>query len=125
MALQDQWAQAAPRTAERVAKNDAAFRDANEGIEESAQRLGLEEGLVPFLCECADERCTEILSLNLAEYEEVRRHPARFVNVPGHDRSAGPWARVVEDHGRFHVVEKTGRAKEIVEDLDPRSDGGA
>src|SRR5205823_14851784 len=45
--------------AERIARNDATFRQANEEIERAAEPLGIEP--IPFLCECADERCTEIV----------------------------------------------------------------
>jgi hypothetical protein len=40
---------------------------------------------VPFLCECADERCTAIIQLSLEAYEEARQRPRRFINVPGHE----------------------------------------
>src|SRR4051794_37329338 len=47
--------------AERVARNNATFREANEGIAAKAQQLGLDAELIPFLCECVDERCTQQL----------------------------------------------------------------
>jgi hypothetical protein len=44
----------------------------------------------------------------------VRSHPARFFVVPGHeDLTAGEV--VVEQHGRFTVVEKQGEERELVE----------
>ena len=39
---------------------------------------------VPFICECADANCMEIIRLSLDEYEAVRQHPARFFTAPGH-----------------------------------------
>lgn len=109
-------------SAERVARNDAAFRDANEQINDVARSLERADGdLLPFLCECADVTCTEILKLTSVEYEAVRRDPTHFLNAHGHVRSGRPWARVVEEFDRYAVVEKVGEAAEIVEELDPRT----
>ena len=103
--------------AERVAKNDAVFRRANEQIERAAETYDVEPA--PFLCECADERCTEIVRLTLEEYEAVRSHPRRFLHAPGHE-SSGEHVRVVANRGNYLVVEKVGKAGEIAEELDTR-----
>jgi hypothetical protein len=108
--------------AERIARNDAAFRHANEQIERAAEQADIEP--VPFLCECADERCTEIVRLTLADYEAVRADPRWFLNVPGHEQGSQPYVRVVDDRGDYVVVEKLGEAGEIVEDLDERTSAG-
>ena len=106
-------------SAERVAKNDATFRDANERI--SATALAAEmDAPIPFLCECADERCTEIVRLPLTEYERVRRDSTWFINAPGHDGSGGPHVRVVSQRDGYAIVEKVGRAAEVAAELDPR-----
>jgi hypothetical protein len=112
---------AGPRSsAERVAVNDATFRLANESIAELAESLDM-DGRIPFLCECADRSCTELLRLTLDEYESIRANPAYFAKVPGHEAAAHGWARVVEEHENFVVVEKVGEAAEIAEELDPRA----
>jgi hypothetical protein len=49
----------------------------------------------------------------------VRAHPDRFLVVTGHELPR--FERVVEDHGRYVVVEKQGEAGEVAEDTDPRS----
>ena len=108
-------------TAERVAKNDAIFREANEGIEEAARRYSIDGG-IPFLCECAEPSCMEILRLELAEYEAVRATPTHFINAPGHHTAAQGWATVVEQRNGYEVVEKVGRAAGVVEALDPRAE---
>jgi hypothetical protein len=110
----------AEMSAERVALNDATFRNANERIEGKAESLGIDP--VPFLCECADPSCTEIILLSLNTYEEVRAEPTHFLNVPGHDVSAGPHAQVVEERAGYSIVEKLGVAADIVADLDERSE---
>jgi hypothetical protein len=112
---------AGPRSsAERVAVNDATFRLANESIAELAESLDM-DGRIPFLCECADRSCTDLLRLTLDEYESIRANPAYFAKVPGHEAAAHGWARVVEEHENFVVVEKVGEAAEIAEELDPRA----
>lgn len=108
-------------SAERVALNDAAFRKANEEIRATADDWDM-EGLLPAICECAEPRCTELLQLTAAEYEEVRADARWFINAPGHHVNAQGWARVVEDRQRYAIVEKIGEAGEIVEQLDPRED---
>jgi hypothetical protein len=105
-------------SAQRAAENESIFRDANERIEERLGELTLEEGRSPFLCECEDLRCREMLRLTRDEYETVRARPDRFVVAPGH---AVTNVRLVSETGRFQVIEKTGEAGEIAADLDPRS----
>jgi hypothetical protein len=110
-------------TAQRVAENDALFRRSNERIASVAAKIEAIEDhdLLPFLCECADLGCTEILRLRPAEYEAVRANPIRFINAHGHHVSAQGWARVVDEHERYSVVEKIGTAAEIAAALDPRA----
>ena len=108
-------------TAERVAKNDARFRQANEELATVADELGMgSEQLLPFLCECADLSCTQILKLSADEYESVRQSPVTFINARGHEESARGWARVVDEFDRYTVVEKVGEAGRIATELDPR-----
>jgi len=107
------------RSAERVALNDATFRSANEGIEEKAEELDVDPA--PFLCECAEESCTEVILLSLSEYEEIRSEPTHFFNVPGHQVTAGPHAKVVAERNGYVIVQKLGVAADIVADLDERS----
>jgi hypothetical protein len=108
-------------SAERVARNDAAFREANEKISETVAEHGL-DGLLPFICECADPKCTDILQLTPEEYRAVRARSTTFINAHGHHVVAGPHVRVVEEYERYAVVEKVGRAGEIVKELDRRVD---
>jgi hypothetical protein len=102
--------------AERVARNDSTFRTANEGIRVAAETFDTTRRRVPFLCECADERCVEVVPLELREYREVRSNPRWFVNVPGHEAAAHGWAEVVEARDGYVIVENVGRAGELVDE---------
>jgi hypothetical protein len=79
-------------SAERIGRNDAIFRHANEGINEVAEAQEIEES-VPFICECADPACVEIVQMSMKEYREIREDPRVFLNVPGHEASAQGWAQ--------------------------------
>ena len=103
---------------QRLAQNEALFREVNERVETLAHQLGPN---VPyeFLCECANAECTFRLTLPLKVYESVRADPQQFVVLPLH------YTPEVEDlvlkEDAYWVVRKTGEAGEYVEQLDPRS----
>src|SRR5437868_507301 len=102
--------------AERIARNDAIFREANEGIRAAADEHEV-EGPIPFVCECAEPACRELLRLSLEEYAAVRRNQRYFLNAIGHEVAAKGWGRVVEERPGYVVVEKIGEAGAIVEEL--------
>jgi hypothetical protein len=108
-------------TDERIARNQSTFRDANERIEEAAEKHAL-PGDVPFICECAEATCSQILLLSLDEYERIRANPRHFLVAPGHAEAAGEAAHIVEEHPTWVLAEKVGRAGEIAARLDPRTD---
>jgi hypothetical protein len=109
-------------SAERVARNEATFREANEVIRASADGMGL-DGLLPALCECAELTCTELVHLTPQEYERVRAEPRWFLASIGHQQHAEGWARVVDERGRYIVVEKIDEAGAVAERLHPRGGG--
>ena len=102
---------------ERIARNDAIFREANDRIGEAAEDHRVEIR-IPFTCECADPSCREIVRLTLAEYRQIRSDPRHFVNVAGHEASAQGWVEVVARTDGHVTVEKLGLAGEIVEELE-------
>ena len=101
---------------ERIARNNATFRDANEHIGAAAGAYGIDSP-IPFICECADARCSAIFRLTLVQYEEVRADSRHFLNIPGHQDAA----EVVSERDGYVIVEKFGRAGDIVDALDERS----
>lgn len=104
----------------RVAQNESAFRDVNEGIEAGR---GLTEATtaIRFVCECARLGCTELIELTPAAYRALRAHPRRFAVVPGHEVPEAEEA--VERVGGTLIVQKVGVAGAVAEDRDPRSEG--
>jgi hypothetical protein len=104
---------------ERVAKNEALFREVNERIKRLNPHLDAHDQ-ADFICECGDAECTHPVSLTLTEYEEVRRRGTHFAVLPGH--VVPDLERVVARYPRFAVVEKTdARAAGIAVSEDPRS----
>ena len=92
---------------QRVAKNEALFREVNERIKEVNEPTPAQEPS-DFLCECGSDDCTEPIALTLAEYEDVRREPTHFAVVRGH--AVPDVEHVVAEHGRYSVVEKASPA---------------
>jgi hypothetical protein len=109
------------RSAERRAENEATFRAANEQIEDSAQRMQFPALPIPFICECEDERCTQIVRLTIAEYEHVRRDGKHFFVCPGHESEPD---RVVAEADAYTTVEKSGEEGRLVAEQDPRAHRG-
>jgi hypothetical protein len=104
-------------TQERIGINQSRFREANERIELAADKMGL-AGPVPFICECAETNCVEIVRLSIEGYEEVRHDPRLFFTAPGHQQIAvDAGAGVVVGKGDGYVlVEKIGVAGQVAED---------
>jgi hypothetical protein len=104
---------------ERLARNEALFRDVNERVRDIAAIHGDVENIYEFYCECSNSDCTFQLWATLAEYEAVRAHGDRFLIAPDH--SLPEIERVVDVNEKWWVVEKQGEPAELVDELDPRS----
>jgi hypothetical protein len=104
-------------TEERIARNEATFRDANERIEAVAEENSLDSRAVPFICECSEPTCTTLVHLTLDDYRDVRSHARRFLVAAGHETASGTTSTVVARHDGFVVVEKQGHAGEVSEEL--------
>ena len=66
-------------------ENEERFAAANAQIREKALSLETDPGLVPFLCECSNVRCTQIIRLSLDDYETARARLGAFLLIAGHD----------------------------------------
>ena len=107
---------------ERLARNEAIFREINERTRSLQERFGPEDPTTSyeeFLCECGDQLCVERVKLTVEEYEGIRAGSTQFVVRPGH--SIDRIEKVVAENDRYVVVVKLGDAAEVAADLDPRS----
>ena len=110
--------------AEKIARNNAVFRDANDEIDTAAEDHGLDDGRpVPFICECSDPRCTQIISLTLEEYRGVRNNPRWFVHALGHEEAIPGVVQAIERNDRYLLVEKVGHAGEVARRLAAKAPG--
>ncbi|HXH87205.1 MAG TPA: hypothetical protein VNI55_01180 [Gaiellaceae bacterium] len=104
---------------QRLARNEAFFREVNERIDDVAASLGDDDHGYEYVCECSNPACTERIELTRAAYEHVREDGTRFVLAPGHVTEA--IESVVEREDEHVLIEKTGAAAQIVTALDPRA----
>ena len=88
--------------AERLVENEEAFRAANERLSDALD--GTSVGLVPFLCECADDTCLDRVELDMDAYREIRSNSSHFFRLPGH--LDAPGERLVEHRSGYDVMEK-------------------
>lgn len=105
----------------KLAMNESAARTSNERLSRMAISHRFAPGQrVPFVCECADATCHEVVMLSLAEYERLRVHPNRFLLVAGHEEVEATHERIVEAENGYAIVEKIGVAGREAARLDPR-----
>jgi hypothetical protein len=90
---------------ERCADNQRRFNAANESLGELVKERMPADARIPFLCECADERCLGRVELSLDEFEHLHESEDVFVIVPGHPRVNGEV--ILQRQERFEQVEKT------------------
>jgi hypothetical protein len=103
---------------ERVARNEAASREINEGIE-SGHEGAPPDRYLRILCECGQESCERLIAITVPEYEGVRADPRRFAMV--RDHVLPDIEQVVDETDRFVVVAKReGTPAEVAAAEDPR-----
>jgi hypothetical protein len=101
----------------RAGRNQAMFREINERLTRN-DPLAESTGSHVIACECADPGCVQTLVISAAQYEHIRREPRRFAVAAGHVYP--DVERVVGDFEAYVVVEKSGKAADVVEALDPQ-----
>ena len=107
--------------AQRIADNEARFRELNDRLGRELHGLVAAGETVEFVCECGSLECREPLRLHLSEYERVRARSRTFAVVPGHE--IPDIEDVVERREGYAVVEKPLSVAAQVEAADPRTDG--
>lgn len=94
----------------RGRQNQGEFRYANTRM---GQLLGGPNGgpngaadghLIPFFCECADEKCWDSIRITVDRYESIHIDERDYVILPGHLRIAGE--EIMEENGFYEVVKK-------------------
>jgi hypothetical protein len=98
---------------ERIARNESAFRELNERLEESVHRGRTEPEYAGFVCECGDGDCDMTVRIPLGDYEAIRQNQRDFIVVPGHELE--DTEDVIEEGDGFLVVRKHEDVAEIVE----------
>jgi hypothetical protein len=101
----------------QLARTESVFRDVNEAIAQTAERLDSDEA--ELVCECGDPECAHRLTVELDDYDQVRADGTHFIVAPGHGIPGHE--RVVERTRRYEVIEKVGRVlARQVRRLNPR-----
>ena len=107
---------------ERLAGNEALFREVNERVAEVATHYieTATHSAVDFTCECGRTECSETMMMTVVEYEAIRAHSTHFGVVPQHEQPE--IESVIERHPSYFVVEKRQRdAQEVARETDPRA----
>ena len=103
-----------PGREERLATNEAYFREINLRVEERVKDIAGDAATFNILCECAWLNYTERISVTPAEYETAHANPRQFMVVTGHADDA------VEDtvaHApNYDLVVKRGEAGAVAEE---------
>jgi hypothetical protein len=93
------------RRLDRRFRNEQLFRTVNSKLRElNAQFEYFTDDAAPFVCECARLECIEQVSVPLDVFDELQRHPGRFVLVAGHE--SPELEDVVARAAGYVVVEK-------------------
>jgi hypothetical protein len=108
---------------ERLAGNEALFREVNERVAEVATHfIEVETHTEPvdFTCECGRAECAEPITLTMVEYEAIRAKSTYFAVVPEHEQPE--IEDVIERHPTYFVVAKRDPdAQEVARETDPRA----
>jgi hypothetical protein len=98
-----------PTREERLAQNEARFREINQSAQPRRERHGTGR----FICECADRSCLGWLEVPTDEYLEVRANPRRFIVTPTHEI---PDVETIVARGDgYFVIEKPEDVAHVVE----------
>jgi hypothetical protein len=108
---------------ERLAANEALFREVNERVAEIATHfVDVETANQPvdFTCECRSSECARPIQMTLAEYDRIRAESTHFAVAPGHEQPE--IETIIERYPTYVVVAKRDEeAKEVARKTDPRA----
>ena len=103
---------------ERLAKNEALFRAANERMAKWEEAHAADATELYF-CECANRDCREKVKLRKADYERIRANSLFFFVVPGHEMP--DIETVIEQNDEWSLIEKDPEVAEVVVRYNARS----
>ena len=92
------------RKAERVRKNEAAFKAHNERRQALERAAAGPDEPIPIVCECGDAGCWDSLPVTIPEIERAHSAKLRYLVKPRHVMP--DFERVVSQHDNYWVVEK-------------------
>jgi hypothetical protein len=92
------------RKAERVRKNEAAFKAHNERRKAIEQAAVASDQPIPFVCECGDANCWDSVNLTIPEFNHAHDRPLGYAVKPLHIMPDYEW--VVEQHDTHWIVQK-------------------
>jgi hypothetical protein len=106
---------------ERIALNEALFREVNERTKEIAEAMapGEPPPVLRIFCECGLTDCAARLDVAAGDYERVRGEPEWFIVAVGH--VIPDVETVVDELSAYLVVEKHEEEAAIARATDPRS----
>lgn len=91
--------------AERIARNEARFREINAELERGLSSIARDpDEQAAFACECGRLDCAHMVKLPLEEYQRAHEDDRHFVVRPGHQE--GDVEDIVEEHDDYLVVQK-------------------
>jgi hypothetical protein len=68
---------------QRAGQNQALFREVNERINALQEARSVWVTISEWVCECADETCTERIAMTPEEYEQLRSNVTHFAVATG------------------------------------------
>jgi len=92
------------RKAERIRKNEAAFKAHNERRKAFEQSIVADEEPIPFACECGDAHCYDPVELTVAQFDGGHARERWYIVKPRHVMP--DYEFVVARHDTHWVVEK-------------------
>ena len=103
-------------------RQQALYQALRREVNERKRLESATDGILEFTCECSDAKCRELVSLTVDEYEFIRQVPNRLVVRIGHVNSSSERV-IMEEPGRFQVLEKFGPGGDVVAHFNPRRRG--
>ena len=103
--------------AQRIARNEARFRDLNERTVAATDELhGERQAECTVVCECALADCDAMITVPVKAYEAARAASERFLVLPDHVIVSAE--RAIEHGDGYWIVEKIGAGAIVAKQLD-------